>query len=233
MLEAGNQPGQRALVYRNSGMMACVEALRSNYRCVAGVMGDQFFASEARGFVSESPPMRRTLVGYGADFPEYLRRSPACSDLPWLADLACLDQGWLRAHLAADAEPVAAEDLQKLPEETLLETYFGLHPSLQIVHTSWALSDLWQALYQGHVPQQAVQIAETESVFTFWRQQHEVQMAEHSGGLHAMLTAIGSGQSLEQACSRALEHSPGADISLLVGVMLSSGWLINHAKEGE
>ena len=40
-------PGQRAFVYRNSGLLACVEALQSNYRRLATLMGEESFRNTA------------------------------------------------------------------------------------------------------------------------------------------------------------------------------------------
>lgn len=225
-------PGQRALVYRNSGVMACVEALRSNYQRLAKVMGDEFFSALARAYADAEPPTSRSLVGYGASLPRFIAEAESEHGLPWLADIARLDRGWLESHLSPDAAPLAADDLAGLDGATLMACSPVTHPSLRIVETEWATTALWSDLHAGNLPDRQVSLAHRTEHALFLRPGGETRMRPLGPGEHAFLGAAMSGASLGSACEAALDRQPGIDLSNLIADAFSSGVFIRIAQQG-
>ena len=225
LMEANVAPGQRAFVYRNSGMLACVEALQSNYRRVAALMGERAFRDMARAFMSHHSPERRSLVGYGETLPGFIAAHVEDHAMPWLADFARLDRGWLEAHLAADASTLAAADVAQLGEVELMATNFQPHPSLRIVETGFDLWPVWSDLEQGRAPQGQVLITERSVACLFWRPGHDVSAAPLSTGANAFLKTLFDGQALGHACEAAITAEPGADLAAIIAFTFQSGLL--------
>ena len=232
LMEANVAPGQRALVYRNSGMLAGVEALHSNYRRLAALMGTNAFRDMARAFVALHPPERRSLVGYGEALASFIVAHVDDHAMPWLADFARLDRGWLEAHLAADAPTITAADVAHLGEGELMATNFQPHPSLRIVETGFDLWPVWSDFDQGRAPQGQVLITERPTACLFWRPGHEVSAAPLSVGSNAFLKTLIDGQMLGQACEAAITAEPGAELSAIIAFTFQSGLLMAGTARG-
>ena len=100
------QPG--FAVYRNTVMKGCVDALQANYPSIAGLVGEAWFRAAAVVHARAHPPLRPTLLDYGAGFAEFLAAFEPARELPYLPDVARLDRCWTDAHVARDEVPVAA-----------------------------------------------------------------------------------------------------------------------------
>jgi len=232
LMDTNVAPGQRAYVYRNSGVLACVEALQSNYRRLALLMGEASFRDMARAFVVRHPPERRSLVGYGETLPDFIDAHSGDHGLPWLADLARLDRGWLEAHLAADAQPIGADAIAHLSEDALLTLRFAPHPSVRRVETAFDLSAIWSALEAGEAPEGQVHIIKRAATHMFWRPAHEVQHVPLSSAASALLAALIADETLGQACEAAIVRDPGADLSAIIAFIFQSGLLTAQTAPG-
>lgn len=103
------QPG--FAIYRNTVLKGCVDALQANFPVVCRLVGEQWFGEVAGRYARQHRPTDRSLLRYGADFPEFLQRFAQAADLPYLAGVARLDQAWLQCHAAADEPVLAPADL--------------------------------------------------------------------------------------------------------------------------
>lgn len=233
LMEGGADPGQRAQVYRNSGILACVEALRSNYLRLAAVMGDEFFGALARAYSDAEPPSTRSLVGYGASLAHFVAAGESEHGLPWLSDIARLDRGWLDAHLAPDADLLSPGTLAEVDNSTLMTSILGIHPSAQLVDTEWATASLWTDLKSGKLPNRQMSLAHQSEHVLFWRPEGEVVMRALSPGEHAFLNSAMSQSLLGVACEAALAAEPTVDLSNLIAGAFSSGLFVTITQQGE
>ncbi|KCZ93476.1 DNA-binding domain-containing protein [Hyphomonas johnsonii] len=220
-------PGQRANVYRNSGILACVEALRSNYSRLARMMGDEFFGAMARAYVASKPPSVRSLVGYGASLPPFLAAADSQHGLPWLSNLALLDRAWLAAHLASDARPLSADSVARHGPDALMHTLIDLSPSARLVETDWGLTALWSALDAGNAPSRETPIPQRTEYVLFWRPDGEVRMRQLSHGEYTFLQSLARGHAIGAACEMALSAQPDIDLSSLIAGTFASGIFVN------
>jgi hypothetical protein len=147
------QPGFR--VYRNTVARACVDALQANFPAVGRLVGEEWLRQVAALYARRHPPVQRSLLHYGEDFPGFLADLAAASDLPYLPGVAQLDANWLQAHVAADEPALAAADVAGLPAHRLGQLRLRPHASAR-----WAwfpgipVYTIWDASRRGsEVPQ--------------------------------------------------------------------------------
>ena len=116
-------------VYRNTVMKGCIDALEANYPAIARLVGSEWFRAAAAIHVQAEPPRDGSLVTYGAGFAPFLRQFEPAAELPYLGGVARLDRFWTEAHVAADAPPLAAEDVARVAPESLGALALLPHPA--------------------------------------------------------------------------------------------------------
>jgi hypothetical protein len=138
----GSDPRKRFAVYRNNVIVTLSEALAATFPAVRRLVGDEFFAAMAGVFVREQPPTSPILAEYGARFGDFLASFPPAAELVYLADVARLEFAMLESYHAADAAPIAAEALAAIPADRLGGLTLGLHPSLRLLRSPYAVVTL-------------------------------------------------------------------------------------------
>ncbi|MBA3067576.1 MAG: DUF2063 domain-containing protein [Hyphomonas sp.] len=225
LMVARREPGQRALVYRNSGIAACTDALRSNYQRLARVTGDTFFRGLAHAYIDQHPPVEHSLVGYGHELPDFIDAAADRHGLSWLGDFARLDRGWLNAHLAADRALLAPTALDGLGDEALISARIMFHPSLTLVQTRWRLWDLWREAGDENFSESPRTLLQQEDAVLFWRPGHDVSARQLPAPQAAFIASLRGGEVLCAACTRVLSMAPGEDLPGLVASVLAAGFI--------
>jgi hypothetical protein len=123
--------------------------MRAQFPSVQGFNATDFDAW-SRDYLSAKPPRHAVLLDIGADFASWLDTTR-----PTAAELARLDWAWSRAHTAADAASLNAQDLTQLWSEPLQQ--LCLHPSVQLlsVQRAEALAHWLQLRFAWAAPHQA------------------------------------------------------------------------------
>ena len=141
--------GQRFAVYRNTVAVGLTGALRQGFPVVCKLVGDDFFAEMATVFARQHPPRTRIMMLYGADFAAFLAEFSPVAGLPYLPDVARLEQAIRESYHAADAAPVPPETLAAIPEALLLQSRLSLAPALRLVRSNWPIHAIWTANTAG------------------------------------------------------------------------------------
>lgn len=143
----GSDPAQRFGVYRNNVAASLVEALADTFPVVQSLVGGEFFRAMAYEYVRVSPPSSPVLACYGEDFPGFVAAFAPAATVPYLADVARLENARVLAFHAADAAPVAAPELAALlaDPQRLPGLRLQLSPSLHLLRSDWAIASLWAA----------------------------------------------------------------------------------------
>ncbi|MEI9987268.1 MAG: DNA-binding domain-containing protein [Aliidongia sp.] len=136
---------ERFAVYRNNVAVGLIEALRSGFPVVNRLVGEEFFTAMARLHALRCPPSSPVLLAYGGDFPAFIAEFEPAATLPYLADVARFEWLWLEAFHAADADPLAIEDLRRVPVDRLPGLRLCLHPSTRIVELAHPALAIWRA----------------------------------------------------------------------------------------
>ncbi|WP_373089380.1 putative DNA-binding domain-containing protein [Sneathiella sp.] len=138
-------------VYRNNVMVGLRRALEETFPVVRALVGDAFFAAMAQAFIRAHPPTSPVLLKYGAGFDVFIRNFEPAESLPYLADVARLEQAWLAAYHAADCVPLTIDALANIPEVDLDTLQLRPHPSLQMFAADHPAVSIWEA-HQGPAP---------------------------------------------------------------------------------
>ena len=144
----GADAARRFAVYRNNVYHSLSRALQDAHPVATRLVGEEFFRAVARAWLDAGGlPDHAPLHDYGEGFPAFLESFPPAAQLPWLGDVARVEQAWLRAWHGADAPRAAAPDacLPSVGGEEMARMSLLLHPSLATAALRWPAVAIWQA----------------------------------------------------------------------------------------
>lgn len=214
------QPG--FVVYRNTCLKGCVDALTAQFPSVMRLVGEDWFRAAATEHVRAHPPHDGRLLRYGHAFPSFLRHFPPAAHLPYLAGVAQLDWLWAEAHIAADAAPLPPDVLATLGTDALHTTCLQPHPATRwIWHDTLPLFSLWRAARERHGDPNPPAWTGEGALIT--RPHDRVRWAPLSLGACAWLDACAAGQPIAAAIDTALAHEPTLDLGATLGLLLTQG----------
>lgn len=219
------QPG--FIVYRNTVMKGCIDALQANYPAVTRLVGEEWLRAAAAVFVRAHPPTQAALVHYGAGFADFLAGFEPAAEMEWLPGVARLDRCWTEAHVARDAAPLDPAWIAALPPEALAGLHLQPHPAAR-----WA----WFADAPVYTLWQRNRSEDGDTTDIDWqgegvlitRPQATVQWTALDEAGCAFMDACAAGQSLAEAAGAALETQPDADLAGLMSQLLGAGAFADH-----
>jgi len=225
LMDSRTPPDRRAQVYRNSGLLAATEALRSNYPALAQVLGEREFGQLARGYVQAHRPATRSLTGYGRHVADFVARArPPTEHRDWLVDIARLDRAWLEAHLAPDQSPLSPQRMAALAHDAdaLAQAPIALVAAARLVTTQSSLLDLWALARAGDPSAQSHSPAQARQDILIWRVDGEVTWRALSRGEHTFLDTVRAGAGLGAAAEAALHTDPELNIAETLAAAVSA-----------
>ena len=209
-------------VYRNNVTVSLVDSLTEAFPVIAKLVGEKFFAAMAREFIRDHPPASPVMAFYGAAFPDWIAGFPPAASLPYLGEVAQIEQARREAYHAADAQPFAIERLSEVPPDELPLLRFGVHPSVRVLTTRHPALSIW-ARNSGAA--QLVDAPAGEVLITrpYWT----LNMSAAPDGTAAVLSALGRGEPLGDALG-GIEHAPA-----IVAALFSSGAVVERTLNHE
>ncbi|MFC3914348.1 putative DNA-binding domain-containing protein [Pseudaeromonas sharmana] len=219
----GSDPAARLAVYRNNVLTALIEALAASFPVVEALVGVPFFRAMAHHFVSQHPPTSPLLAEYGADLPRFIRQFAPAAAVPYLADVAELEWRYIQAFHCADGRGIDAaalarvlEDERQLPARKLI-----FHPSLQCIHSSYAVLSIWAAHQSEHdgnhsqpVGQQLAQLSlESPEQGILIRTGLNVHLLALDIGSYRFISALQQGMTLGEAMMHVQLQDAGFDVT--------------------
>jgi hypothetical protein len=212
VLPDGLSVSARVAVYRHHVRTSLTEALVSTFPVVCRLVDRRFFGWLADCYIAKHPPVAPCLFEYGSDFPAFIERFPACTALPWLADVAQLEWAMNVAFHAADVAPVGPGRLALTPPEELGTLVLGFEPSVTYVASRWPIDAIWRANQPG-AEQMSVDL-DSESVrLEVRRRDDDVVFRALSAGSFAFRRALAHQEPLERALNAALTAEPSFDLT--------------------
>ncbi len=227
LIDAKGQPaGSRFDVYRNNVASSLTEVLEKGFPVLQKLLGDAYFKALALAFLRKNPPKTRIMMLYGAEMPGFLEAFPPLSHLPYLADVARLEQGLRESYHAADAAPLAPEGLATLAPQDLMATRFCFAPAVRLLTSDYPVWSIWWANTQADAPRPVMR-AETVLLVRpgFDPEPH---LLPPGGG--AFMASLMAGNSLEEACQNLAEDF---DLAGCLGLLIGGGALTNIRKDTE
>jgi hypothetical protein len=142
-------PHHRMRVYRNNVKAALVNALQVRFPVSHQLVGGQFFAAMAEVFATDNRPASPVLIDYGEAFPDFIRTFPPAGSVPYLGDVADLENLWWAAYHAADVATLGPRDFELVPDSAWGDVRFAFHCSLGLGRSSYAAASIWAAHHGG------------------------------------------------------------------------------------
>ena len=216
----GTPATKRFDVYRNNVVQSLMEALGTAFPVVKKLVGEDFFNAVAGVYVRQNPPTSPLIMFYGESFPAFLSGFPPAQQIPYLPDVARLEQARRVVYHAADDPMLAPDALGTIAPEALMTITITLHSACQIVRSEHPILGIWRANMKAGAPQP---IPQPEDVLVA-RPNNTVTLTLLGPGeaefLHA-LTSMQLGPAAEDAASR----NAAFDLSSALGKILATGLL--------
>lgn len=140
---SGTRATRRFDVYRNNVTVALTEALAAAFPVVQRLVGEAYFAAMAREFAQAHPPRSPVMATYGADLPDWIERFPPLAALPYMPEVARIEQARREASQAADAAPLDPRALVGLPPEALAAAHLHPHPAVRVLRSRHPALAIW------------------------------------------------------------------------------------------
>ncbi|MCA1713734.1 MAG: DNA-binding domain-containing protein [Gammaproteobacteria bacterium] len=238
LVAAGIDPARRFAVHRNNVVAGLVDALASAFPVTQALVGPDFFRAMARERVFADPPRSRIVAEYGDGFAGFIAGFAAADDVPYLADIARLENLRRRAYHAADAEPAAASEYAALAgdPQALAAARVVLHPACGWLHSEHAVLTIWNAHQASDDPGRAdlaaIDTTVAEAVLVT-RPQREVHVAALPDGGIQFLDALRDGLALSAAMGHACTADAGAQPERLLAMLVGHGLCTRLAFQPE
>jgi hypothetical protein len=144
----GASDQRRFAVYRNNVAVSLIASLAARYPVTRRLVGEDFFRATARAYAAANKPESPVLIHYGQGFPAFAARFEPARALRYLADVACLENAWVEAYHAAEAEALTIAALAALDPEGLAKARAQFHPAVRLLSSEYPIASIWSA-HQG------------------------------------------------------------------------------------
>ena len=134
-------------MYRNNVQSSLINALAYSHPVVVQLVGEEFFHAMARIYLLDNAPQSTLIKDYGNNFAGFIDGFEPASSVPYLADVARLERLRTTAYHAADVQSLSHEQIgAALADPHILsELTVGLHPSLNLLTSAFAVVSIWAA----------------------------------------------------------------------------------------
>lgn len=217
----GGGADKRYNVYRNNVTVSLINALADIFPGVQKITGEQYFRAMAREFVRANPPSSPLLFLYGQDFAEFIASFEPAKTMPYLADMARAERGWLTAYHAADIAPLDAAKLGAVDPTRLAEIVFKLHPATFLLQSAFPVHDIF-LMNRGFKEVAPLDMTIGQSLM-LTRPQLDIRIVELDPADHAFLSAIQEGQSLGNAAAIGTQTNEAFDLNNALSMLLGTG----------
>lgn len=213
----GADPASRFAVYRNNVQGSLINALADSYPVVVQLVGEEFFRAMAGLFVQSTPPQNPLMNGYGQDLAAFIEGFAPVASVPYLADVARLERLRIMAYHAADAQPLNHEQIAAAlaDQQALSELTVELHPSLNLLNSTFAVVAIWAA-HQQEATLAGIDLNQGQHALVL-RNGLDVEVFAIDEGASTFIQNLQKGESLMQA----LEAAPAFDLSQTLALLIS------------
>ena len=189
---------ERTEVYRRNRLANAHAALAATYPVVLRLVGAAFFREASDRYARAHPSTSGDLGEYGAAFGDFLAGYPHAAALACLADVARLEWAVHESDRAADAAPLDAAALARVPAGTAGRVRLALHPAVRLVASSHPVRAIWEANQPGRDGTPDADAA--GGTLCVRRTAQGAAPLALSDAEARLLGALASGASLDEAC---------------------------------
>ena len=226
---SGRVSKRRFDVYRNNVLSGLARALASRFPVCERIVGEAFFRMLASHFVRCEPPKSARLLQYGGNFGDFIAAFAPAADLPWLADVARFEHACGLACHAPDAPVLTGADMAAVPQQDWDGLRLRLHPAAQLLRSIHPVVTIFQMNRAGAMPGPVDFGIAEDALVT--RPLYEISPRRLAPGEYAFLTAIGRGETLEEAMLAGTAVA-GFEATSAMVMLLTSGVACSLATSG-
>ena len=207
---------RRFAVYRNNVAVGLIKSLEARFPVTRRLVGDAFFRGMAGAYMSVNKPKSAVLMFWGVDFPDFVGDFEPARELGFLPDVARLENAWMQAYHAAEAEPWPLAFLAGIAPERLETLRFVVHPAARLARFETPAASIWSA-HQGEGEPKAPERWGREDVLVT-RPQAQVFVRVLPDGGHDFFAALSGRATLGEAAAPLVEAGgdPGAHLVGLI-----------------
>ena len=202
---------RRLQVYRHNMQSALQAALEAVYPVTRRLVGEEFFAAAAQGYIAANPSRSGNIQDYGGAFPKFLAEYVPAASLPYLGDVAALEWRRLQTTLAPPHLPMDLEALAAVPAELQPSLHFHHQPAARALSSSFPILSIWEFCQQQE-PEGELLLEGPGECVLFARPRLDVTMRLVTPGEYRFLQALCRGDAFEHACQEALAAEPKFDV---------------------
>lgn len=193
-----NRPTRRFSVYRNNVVVGLTDAMESSFPVIRKLVGDEFFRAMCGVYVRRFPPSSPVLSQFGSELPEFLESFPPSAGLPYLPDVARLENLIRESYHEADAAPLSVNAVARIPADDLPRVRMRFAPSMRLLRSRHPVCSIWRANVAGG-PKPTY---EAQDVLVVRREFDPEPVVLPPGG-HEIISNLLAGASVLEACDRA------------------------------
>lgn len=215
----------RLAIYRNNISLTLADALAETYRAVAALVGEDYFARLAQGYIAAHPAYSANLNDYGEAFAAFLSAHPVARSLPYLPDMARFEWAWQRSFFAPEAPPADLPALHRLDDAALLASRLGLCPSLHWLQPDYPVSEIWHFCIREQGRGEPPAAAADTHTLALWRDARGVRTQRIEKAVFVALCSLGAGKTLAAAIDDASGADDGFQAERLLSLLFEHGWV--------
>jgi hypothetical protein len=210
-------------IYAGAYRSRLAEALASNYPVLAKVLGEADFNSLAAEYIAAHDSPYFSIRYYGDGLATFLGAREHYAAAPVLAELAQWEWSMSSVFDAADAAPLGAEDLARIPPADWAQLRFRWHPSVQRLTLWWNVPQLWKALSEDR-ERPEMTVAATPTEWLLWREDLTSYYRSLPKTEAGVLDAARSGWPFGELCALLCEELGDSEAPAHAATLLR-GWI--------
>ena len=214
-------------IYRNNYQGALINTLELVYPVCKKIVGEQCFRGLATRYIQLYPSTNPDLNQYGGMFAEYLEhhvlKQPAFADLPYLADLARMEQYIHKVYYADDDAEFDFDFLSRISGSKADGLYFILSNSLEMMSSEYPVYEIWK-LNRNNGDTREVKAIETPDYYLIYRDEYVPVINKTDRHTWTLLQSIKKGISLKDLSSMNNKY-PELQIESLLPEVIKNKWV--------
>jgi len=214
---SSEKPSKRFDVYRNNVSSGLTQALAIRFPAVEAIVGKAFFGEMAKAYIAQDPPSSPILLHYGAGFTDFVAAFESAASVPYLADVARVENARVEAYHAADIAPLSQEALAAITSDQADRLTFRFHPSFAVVRSRFPIVTIW-AMNCGEIPVEQITDWSAQDALIIRPRLHVLTRRIPPGGA-VFLEVLARGHTLGSASQQAAEATEQFDLTAnLIGL---------------
>jgi hypothetical protein len=215
-------------VYSHAYFARIHAALRNDFSALARALGAAAFHDLVKLYLVAHPPRHWSLRYVGDRLADFVGAHAAAglfrARWPFAGDLAALEWALLDAFDAADASPLAREDLAAVPAESWGDLRLRPGPGLALLRLGWPVHRLRERLESEELPA----LAPEATAVAVWRQGERVFYRALPADEADALAGLVAGERFGELCERVERHAGDGAARRALELLerwIADGWL--------